>query len=52
MGVPSFSMIVSGAFLVHTLAPLLLRLTLSFRLAALGCDHHGLRGYLDIVLQC
>ena len=36
--------------MVLTMAPLLLRLTLSSRLAAMGCDHHGLGGCPDIVL--
>ena len=49
-GFPLSLLLVSRVFLVLTLAPLLFRLTLSGRLAALGCDHHGLRGCLDIVL--
>ena len=36
--------------MVLTLALLLFRLTLSDRLAALGGDHHDLRGCSDIVL--
>ena len=49
-GFPLFLLLVSGAFLVLTLAPLLFRVTLSGRLAALCCDHHGLGGCPDIVL--
>ena len=52
MGAPSFSQLVSGAFLVLTLTPLLFKLTFSGLLAALGCDHPGLGGYPDIILQC
>ena len=51
-GFPLSLCLVSGAFLVLTLAPLLFRLTRSGHLAALSCDHHGLGGCLDIVLQC
>ena len=47
-GVPSFSLTGPGAFLVPILTPLLFRLSLSGRLAALSCDHHGLRGCPDL----
>ena len=49
-GFPLALLLVSGAFMVLTLAPLLFRLTLSGRLATLGCDHHSLGGCSDIVL--
>ena len=45
-------LLVSGAFLDLMVALLLFRLAFSGRLASLGCDHHGLGGCPDIVLQC
>ena len=50
-GFPLFLWLVPGAFLVLTLTPLMFRLSLSGRLAALSYDRHCLRGYPDIVLQ-
>ena len=50
MGVPS-CFFTGPVFLVLTLTLLLFRLSLSGRLDALSCDHHGLRGCPDIVFQ-
>ena len=51
MGVPSFSLIGLGSVSGSYPDFLLFRLSLSGRLATLGCDHHDLRGCPDIILQ-
>ena len=49
---PLSLLLLSGALLVLSLAPLLLGLPFFGRLAILGSNHHCLGGCLDNVFQC
>ena len=51
MGIPYFSMTSLRSVFGSYHDSLLFSLSLSGQLVALSCDHHGLRGYPDIVFQ-